>query len=289
MLRRLLPFLPKPPVVSVVRLAGMISPTPQPFRGGLSLPSVAGTIERACTMSGVLAVALQVNSPGGSPVQSSLIAKRVRNVAKEHDLPVFAFVEDVAASGGYWLACAADEIYAERSSIVGSIGVVSAPGFGFVEAARARWGSNDGFTTAGYATNRSLDPFLPEDPEDLKRLTRDPGRHPRRPSRIMVRRPARQAAEAFRGRCAVQRRIFGRAGGRSTTDLIDGHRRLAHRACATASARKVDLRVIGGQARLVQAPVRLADRAGSPSRSTWCLAPWRRIEERGVPGRRFGL
>jgi len=167
MLRRLIPFLPKPPVVSVVRLAGMISSTPQPFRGGLSLPSVAGTIERACTMPGVLAVALQVNSPGGSPVQSALIAKRVRNVAKEHDLPVFAFVEDVAASGGYWLACAADEIYAERSSIVGSIGVVSA-GFGFEEAIK-----KIGVERRLYHQGRNkamLDPFKPEDPEDVERL-----------------------------------------------------------------------------------------------------------------------
>jgi len=167
MLRRFLPFLPKPPVVSVVRLAGMISPTPQPFRGGLSLPSIAGAIERACTVPGVLAVALQVNSPGGSPVQSSLIAKRVRNVAKENDLPIFAFVEDVAASGGYWLACAADEIYAERSSIVGSIGVVSA-GFGFEEAIK-----KIGVERRLYHQGRNkamLDPFKPEDPEDIERL-----------------------------------------------------------------------------------------------------------------------
>ncbi len=128
---------------------------------------IAGTVERACTMPGVLALALQVNSPGGSPVQSALIAKRVRNVAKEHDLPVFAFVEDVAASGGYWLACAADEIYAERSSIVGSIGVVSA-GFGFEEAIK-----KIGVERRLYHQGRNkamLDPFRPEDPDDVERL-----------------------------------------------------------------------------------------------------------------------
>jgi signal peptide peptidase SppA len=114
-----------------------------------------------------LALALQVNSPGGSPVQSALIAKRIRNLAKENDLPVFAFVEDVAASGGYWLACAADEIYAERSSIVGSIGVVSA-GFGFEEAIK-----KIGVERRLYHQGRNkamLDPFKPEDPEDVERL-----------------------------------------------------------------------------------------------------------------------
>ncbi|MGY9004000.1 MAG: S49 family peptidase, partial [Rhodospirillales bacterium] len=86
----------------------------------------------------VKAVALVINSPGGSPVQSALIAKRIRDLAEEHDVKVFAFAEDVAASGGYWLACAADEIYAQDSSIIGSIGVVSS-GFGFPELIK-KWG-----------------------------------------------------------------------------------------------------------------------------------------------------
>ena len=167
MLSRLIPFLPKPPVVAVVRLAGVISPTPQPLRSGLSLPALAGTIQRACTMRGVKALALAINSPGGLPVQSALIAKRIRQIAKENDLPVFAFIEDVAASGGYWLACAADEIYAERSSIVGSIGVVSA-GFGFEEAIR-----KIGVERRVHHQGRNkamLDPFRAEDPEDVERL-----------------------------------------------------------------------------------------------------------------------
>jgi signal peptide peptidase SppA len=167
MLSRLIPFMPKPPVVAVVRLAGIITPSQQPFRGGLSLPTLAGTIQRACTMRGVKALALAINSPGGSPVQSTLIAKRIRQIAKENDLPIFAFVEDVAASGGYWLACAADEIYAERSSIVGSIGVVSS-GFGFDEAIR-KIGIERRVHHQG-KNKAMLDPFRPEDPDDVERL-----------------------------------------------------------------------------------------------------------------------
>jgi signal peptide peptidase SppA len=162
-----LPFVPRPPVVAVLRLAGIISPTSRPFRGALNLAGLAGVIQRACTLRGVRALALQINSPGGSPVQSALIAKRVRALAREKDLPVFSFVEDVAASGGYWLACAADEIYAERASIVGSIGVVSA-GFGFV-AAIDRIGVERRIHQQG-RHKAMLDPFRPEDPEDVERL-----------------------------------------------------------------------------------------------------------------------
>jgi signal peptide peptidase SppA len=162
-----LPFVPGPPVVSVLRLAGVISPGMHPLRGSLSLSALAGLIERACTVRGVRALALQVNSPGGSPVQSALIANRIRALTKEHDLPVFAFVEDVAASGGYWLACAANEIYADRASVLGSIGVVSA-GFGFVEAL-----DKLGIERRLHAQGRRkgmLDPFRAEDPEDVRRL-----------------------------------------------------------------------------------------------------------------------
>ena len=162
-----LPFATRAPVVAVMRLAGVVSPAPQPFRGALNLAGMAGLIERACTLRGVRALALQVNSPGGSAVQSTLIAKRIRAVAMEHDLPVFAFIEDVAASGGYWLACAANEIYADRASVVGSIGVVSA-GFGFAEAL-----DKLGIERRLHAQGRRkamLDPFRPEDPEDVERL-----------------------------------------------------------------------------------------------------------------------
>src|SRR6201987_4516853 len=120
------------PAVGVVGLAGAIG-LPGPLRqGGLSLASVAGPLERAFGLRNLQAVALVINSPGGSAVQSSLIAQRIRALAVEHGVPVLAFVEDVAASGGYWLATAGDEIYANESSIVGSIGVVAA-GFGFAQ------------------------------------------------------------------------------------------------------------------------------------------------------------
>jgi signal peptide peptidase SppA len=162
-----LPFMPKSPIVAVIRLSGMISPTPRAFRGNLNLAGLAGQIERAGAMKGVRAIALQVNSPGGSPVQSELIAKRLRAVARESDVPLFAFVEDVAASGGYWLACAADEIFAERSSLVGSIGVVSS-GFGFTEAIERL-----GVERRVHAQGRHkamLDPFRPENADDVARL-----------------------------------------------------------------------------------------------------------------------
>ncbi|MDO8838708.1 MAG: S49 family peptidase [Parvibaculum sp.] len=172
------PFLPAPlrkhvapdwtpkPVVAVVRLAGIIGPT-QPIRGGLNLAAVAPALEAAFTMKHVKAVALIVNSPGGSPVQSSLIYKRIRALAKEKSLPVYAFAEDVAASGGYMIACAADEIYADESSVIGSIGVVSA-GFGFTGLIE-KLGVERRVHTSG-ESKAMLDPFQPEKPDDVARL-----------------------------------------------------------------------------------------------------------------------
>lgn len=155
-----------PPVVSVLRLSGPIG-TIGLGRAGLSLARLAPAIERAFTVPLVKAVALSINSPGGSPVQSALIAKRIRAMAIEKKLPVVAFVEDAAASGGYWLACAADEIYADANSIVGSIGVVSS-GFGFADLMR-RFGVRRRLYTSG-DRKALLDPFQPEDPEDVARL-----------------------------------------------------------------------------------------------------------------------
>lgn len=155
-----------PPVVSVLRLSGPIG-TIGLGRAGLSLARLAPAIERAFTLPLVKAVALSINSPGGSPVQSALIAKRIRALAVEKELPVVAFVEDAAASGGYWLACAADEIYADANSIVGSIGVVSS-GFGFADLMR-RVGVRRRLYTSGERKSL-LDPFQPEDPEDVARL-----------------------------------------------------------------------------------------------------------------------
>jgi len=154
------------PVVAVVRLAGVIGSF-GPWRGGLSLAGLATTLERAFALGGAKAVALAINSPGGSPVQSSLITSRIRALATEKKLPVFAFAEDVAASGGYWLATAGDEIYADESSIVGSIGVISA-GFGFQDLLQ-RLGVERRVHTAG-PRKSMLDPFRPESAEDVARL-----------------------------------------------------------------------------------------------------------------------
>jgi signal peptide peptidase SppA len=155
-----------PPVVSVIKLAGTIAPKAR-FAGGLSLEGVAGTLARAFEGKALKAVALAINSPGGSPAQSVLIHDRIRALAGEKKLPVFAFAEDVAASGGYMLACAADEIFATESSIVGSIGVVSAS-FGF-ERAIERVGVERRLYTAG-TRKTLLDPFLPANPDDIARL-----------------------------------------------------------------------------------------------------------------------
>jgi serine protease SohB len=153
-------------VVAVIRLHGVIGRL-GPLRSGLTLAGLATVIERAFKMKHLKAVAISVNSPGGSPVQSSLIFKRLRALAEEKDVPILAFTEDAAASGGYWLACAGDEIYADENSIVGSIGVISG-GFGFPELMK-RIGVERRLHTAG--ENKSLlDPFQPEKPEDVKRL-----------------------------------------------------------------------------------------------------------------------
>ncbi len=154
------------PVVAVLRLTGVIGQV-GPLRSGLSLARLADSIQRAFSMPRVKCVALAINSPGGSPVQSALIARRIRQLAAEKEIPVVAFAEDVAASGGYWLACAADEIYADANSIIGSIGVV-ASGFGFSDMI-ARIGIERRIYTAGDKKSL-LDPFRPENPDDVARL-----------------------------------------------------------------------------------------------------------------------
>lgn len=159
-------FRDPPPVVPVVRLDGVIAP--RQWRGAISLASHAAALDRAFTMRRAAAVAIIVNSPGGSPVQSSLLYRRIRQLADEKHLPVFAFAEDVAASGGYWLALAGDEVYADDTSIIGSIGIVSS-GFGFARLID-RIGVERRLHTAG--ENKSLlDPFLPESERDLERLS----------------------------------------------------------------------------------------------------------------------
>jgi signal peptide peptidase SppA len=154
------------PVVPVVRLTGVVGFS-TPLRPGLSLAGTARTLDRAFTMRGASAVALAINSPGGSPVQSHLIFRRVRELAREHKRQVIAFIEDAGASGGYMIACAADEIVADSHSIVGSIGVVGGS-FGF-DKLIAKLGIDRRLYTSG-EHKAMLDPFLPENPDDVERL-----------------------------------------------------------------------------------------------------------------------
>ncbi|HEX2256919.1 MAG TPA: S49 family peptidase [Afifellaceae bacterium] len=154
------------PPIPVIRLAGTIGKVTR-FRAGLTLASVAGPLRKAFSVKHAPAVAIVIDSPGGTPVQAHLIYKRIRALAEEKEKNVLVFVEDVAASGGYLIACAGDEIIVDPASIVGSIGVVSA-GFGFVEAIR-KLGVERRVYTAGEA-KVILDPFQPEKPEDVARL-----------------------------------------------------------------------------------------------------------------------
>src|SRR6201996_6355155 len=153
-------------VIPVVRLSGVIGAV-TPLRPGMSLAGVARTLERAFAVRNAKAVALVINSPGGSPVQSRQIYLRIRQLAAEKKLPVLVFVEDVAASGGYMIACAGDEIFCDPSSILGSIGVVGGS-FGFQDLIK-KVGVERRLYTAG-AHKAMLDPFLPENPDDVARL-----------------------------------------------------------------------------------------------------------------------
>lgn len=153
-------------VVPVVRLSGVIGAV-TPLRPGMSLAGVARILERAFATRNARAVALVINSPGGSPVQSRQIYLRIRQLAAEKKLPVLVFVEDVAASGGYMIACAGDEIFCDPSSILGSIGVVGGT-FGFQELIR-KIGVERRLYTAG-EHKAMLDPFLPENPDDVARV-----------------------------------------------------------------------------------------------------------------------
>jgi signal peptide peptidase SppA len=168
LLRRLVParFRADIPVVPVVRLSGVIG-MGTPLRPGLMLSTAARSLERAFATRNARAVALIINSPGGSPTQSHLILRRIRQLAEEKKLPVLAFIEDVGASGGYMLACAADEIFCDQYSIIGSIGVVGGS-FGFPKLME-KLGIERRIYTAG-DRKVMLDPFEPEKPEDVKRI-----------------------------------------------------------------------------------------------------------------------
>jgi serine protease SohB len=160
-----IPFVKTAPSVAVVQLSGVIAAGRR--GGGLNDAALAPQLERAFAKGKPDAVALVINSPGGSPVQTALIAARVRRLSEEKNIPVHAFVEDVAASGGYWLATAADQIWVDESSVVGSIGVISSS-FGFQDLI-ARHGVERRVHTAG-GSKSFLDPFKPEKPEDVVRL-----------------------------------------------------------------------------------------------------------------------
>jgi signal peptide peptidase SppA len=157
-----IPLIKSAPHVAVIRLQGAIATSGR----ALSDRGLADSIEKAFR-SKPNAVALEISSPGGSPVQSSLICARIRRLADEKDIPVYSFVEDVAASGGYWLATAGDEIYVDRGSIVGSIGVISA-GFGLT-GTLDKIGAERRVYSAGKSKSM-LDPFQAEKPADVKRL-----------------------------------------------------------------------------------------------------------------------
>jgi len=154
------------PKIPVIRLSGVIADSTMK-RGGLCYRCVSKAIEKAFATQKAAAVALVINSPGGAPAQAQMIGDLIRSLADEKQLTVYAFVEDVAASGGYWLACAADYIYVQETSIIGSIGVVSA-GFG-LEDFIDRHGIKRRLYTSG-RDKAMLDPFLPENPDDLVRL-----------------------------------------------------------------------------------------------------------------------
>ncbi len=166
-LSKLMFWKPDHPKVSVLRLSGVIASGGGAFRKNLNYETLEPVIKKAFAVQKQNAVILCINSPGGSPVQSALIGKRIRQLADKNNMPVIAFCEDVAASGGYWLASCADEIYADEASIIGSIGVISA-GFGFTEAI-AKLGVERRVYTSGESKSM-LDPFKNENPKDVKRL-----------------------------------------------------------------------------------------------------------------------
>ena len=157
----------KKPLIVVVRLDGVIGAVSRFGSGGIDDANTQKLMEKAFEYEKAKAIVIKINSPGGSPTQSSLIASRIIKLSKDKKIPVIAFCEDVAASGGYWLACASEEIYADVNSIIGSIGVISAS-FGFSELI-SRYGIERRVYTAGEEKSM-LDPFQPEKASDIKRL-----------------------------------------------------------------------------------------------------------------------
>ena len=203
-------FFDRAPRVALVRLTGLIAAPTGRFSTGLNDAGIGPVLDRAFAIKRLAAVLLVVNSPGGSPVQSALIANRIRRLAEEKKVPAIAVVEDAAASGGYWIACTADEVIANPASILGSIGVISA-GFGF-EQAIARLGVERRLRTAG-SEKSFLDPFAPQREQDVARLEDLLGKlHQEFKSWIRARRGARLTApeeQLFTGRFWTGREAVG--------------------------------------------------------------------------------
>lgn len=268
--RRIASIFEKRPVVSVLRLNGAIGSAG--FGRGLSDAALAPLVERAFSPKRLAAVALAINSPGGSPTQSSLIAARIRRLADEKNVPVLAFCEDVAASGGYWLALAGDEIYADDNSIVGSIGVIYA-GFGF-HAFIERQGVERRVHTAG-GSKSMLDPFKPERAEDVERIKRLQGViHDNFIAQVKTRRGAKLADEdLFTGEVWVGAEA-------EKVGLIDGIGHLAPMMKARFGE-KVDFRVMSQKRGLLQ-------RLGAPSAAELPSVLADAVEERALWAR-YGL
>lgn len=282
-LRSLIPFArwrEPAPVVAVLRLAGVIG-TAGAMQRGMNMAALAGPIERAFGLRHLKAVALAINSPGGSPVQGALIAGRIRALAEEKGVPVVAFAEDVAASGGYWLACAADEIYADESSIIGSIGVVSG-GFGFTELMR-RIGVERRLHTAG-ARKGMLDPFSRERPEDVEHLAElQRGIHQAFIDMVRARRDERLTApadEVFSGAFWTGRAAL-------SMGLIDGLGDL-RTVMRQRFGEKVRLRPIGAERSWLRRRLGLAAGPAAGDAGVWADAVVSAVEERMLWGR-FGL
>ncbi|PWR20588.1 S49 family peptidase [Zavarzinia compransoris] len=264
----------RPPIVTVLRLDGVIGAMGG-LRAGLTIAGTAALIEKAFAAKPLSAVALVINSPGGAAAQSALIHDRIRALADEKKVPVFAFCEDVAASGGYMLALAADRIYAHPMSIVGSIGVISG-GFGF-DKAIGKLGIERRVYTAGVNKHR-LDPFLPESAEDVTRLKQLQATiHADFKAMVAARRGARLAAgedELFNGDVWTGRQAV-------ELGLIDGVGDIRSKLRAEFGP-KVRLVPIAQRRRLFPFGPRLAGRHGLAG------AALAGLEERGLWSR-FGL
>lgn len=260
----------RPPLVSVLRLHGAIGAGG--YGRSLGDAALAPLIARAFAPKKLAAVALSINSPGGSPTQSALIAARIRRLAEEKSVPVIAFCEDVAASGGYWLATAADEIYADANSIVGSIGVIFA-GFGFQDLI-AKHGVERRVHTAGRSKSM-LDPFRPEKPEDVERILRlQRVIHENFIAQVRARRGAKLADEdLFTGDIWVGREA-------ETVGLIDGVGHLVPMMKARFGDRT--------RFNVIQQKRSLFRRLGAPSLEETISGAGALIEERALYAR-FGL